>query len=667
MIRGVSVELLFPPCVDPRGPYLGMPCLAGFLRRAGIEVSMRDLSIEGLLDVIRPERVAALGGPRAERLAAAIPEALDILRGERFYDAHDFDRARVAIHETAMFVAGSLEIPVNYGITPSAYDVADRDWTRLDDLIAITADDRSNLFVDLFGRVIEELHRTKPVLVGVSIQNAQQIVPGLLLARRLKDAGFYTVIGGTVYTKFVKALSMRPAFFETFCSGLVVYEGETALVELHAQLLGARDFSKVPNYLYLEDGEVKITPTHVENVKDLPTPDFEGLPLDLYLAPEPALPILTGKGCYFNRCKFCDIPYINHISKKAYRVRAPEQVVEDVRVIMERHNCRHFVITDEALSPRLLLELADAFERRPEIPPRALVGYGRLEPGFTLETCKRLAKMGLKKLFFGLESASQVTMDHMDKGVDMADVVPVLKNCREAGIAFHLFSMIGHPEETEPLARETLQFLLDNVELIGHPENSWDVHRFSLDERTPYFEDRQLYGIKLNRKKGAPEKDFPLSAERDWTNGRGLPHERVDELIEEFYIALRAAYAAYHDHTLHLWPGFEEYTVQYATHYAGKKFLARTGLPTDDDPTVLRLKWSPALWVSAELDDQVTIETLRDNATVDRKLFEMLKPRVGTAAEILDALASPERPRAACRAAIRELLAASFLELQVVP
>jgi hypothetical protein len=509
------------------------------------------------------------------------------------------------------------------------------------------------------------LGKSAPLLVGVTITNAQQIVPGLLLARRLKAAGHYTVIGGTVYTKFVDALASRPAFFETFCDGLVAYEGETALLELIAQLEGSRDFSRVPNYLYLEKGTVKVTPPRVEDVSSLPTPDFDGLPLDRYLSPAPVLPILTGKGCYFNRCKFCDIPYINHISKKAYRVRSAEQVVEDVRVLAERYGSRHFVITDEALSPRLLLELAEAFEGS-SVPPRALVGYARLEPGFTRETCERLARMGIKKLFFGLESGSQVTMDHMDKGVRMSDVPVVLANCRAAGIAFHLFSMVGFPEETETLARETFQFFVDHVDIIDHPANSWDVHQFSLDERTPYFTDRDLYGITLLRAT-SDEHDFPLSAEREWTKSRGLPHSRVTELIEEFYRVLRGVYSAYHDHTLHLWPGFEEYTMQYATHYASKRFDFRTGLPREGDPTVCRLRWSPSVRVGEVVDQEIAIETFNSGGTMNARLFEKLGARQGTSAEILDAIEEPDQPREACRAAIRDLLAQGLLELDVVP
>jgi anaerobic magnesium-protoporphyrin IX monomethyl ester cyclase len=659
----MTVALLFPPCVDPRAPYLAMPSLAAFLRRAGIEVEMRDLNVEGLLDVVRPDRIARLAHSNAERLAAAIPDALEVMRGPRFYNPHEYDRARVAIHQAIRAAGDCLEIPVKCGITPIDYDVTGKRWSRLRDLIELTADDRANLFADLFRRVIDDLSRASTLLVGVSITNHQQIVPGLLLARRLKEAGLYTVIGGTVYTKFVDALATRPAFFETFCDGLVAYEGETALATLIEELRGSRDFSRVPNYLYLERGAVKVTPTRVEDVRALPTPDFDGLPLDRYLSPEPVLPILTGKGCYFNRCKFCDIPYINHISKKAYRVRSAEQVVLDVRVLAERYGARHFVITDEALSPRLLLELADAFEQS-SVPPRALVGYARLEPGFTPDACDRLARMGIKKLFFGLESGSQTTIEHMDKGVRMDDVVPVLKNCRAAGIAFHLFSMIGFPEETEALARETLQFFLDNVDVVDHPANSWDVHSFSLDERTPYFKDREIYGITLRPKVDA--EDFPISAGRDWANGRGISQERVTELIEEFYGVLRRAFSAYHDHHLHLWPGFEEYTMQYATHYAGKRFDFRTGLPREGDPTIYRLRWSPAVRVGDREGPDVAIESLRIKGTMDRRLFEKLGACEGTTSEILDSLEERDQPRDACRVALRELLSVGFLELDVV-
>lgn len=219
---------------------------------------------------------------------------------------------------------------VDYSTEPIHYDVRGTDVMRLADLAAATADPEANLFEAYYqSTLLPDLDHDRPDVVAVSILNLQQVIPGLTLARRLKDRGHFVVIGGTVYTKFLGELLQRPEFFTLFCDGLIAYEGETALLELVEQLAGARDFSRVPNFLYLDRaGRVTFTRYHVEDVNALPTPDFDGLPLDGYLAPAPVLPILTGKGCYFNKCKFCDIPFINHISKKAYRVRTPERVAE---------------------------------------------------------------------------------------------------------------------------------------------------------------------------------------------------------------------------------------------------------------------------------------------------------------------------------------------------
>jgi anaerobic magnesium-protoporphyrin IX monomethyl ester cyclase len=87
------------------------------------------------------------------------------------------------------------------------------------------------------------------------------------------------VIGGTLTTRFVERLTRLPEFFDLFANGVVAFEGETALAELLTQLQGARDFSKVPNYLYCTPSGVRLNRIHVEDLARLPTPDFEGLPL----------------------------------------------------------------------------------------------------------------------------------------------------------------------------------------------------------------------------------------------------------------------------------------------------------------------------------------------------------------------------------------------------
>ena len=182
-----------------------------------------------------------------------------------------------------------------------------------------------------------------------------------------------------------------PEFFQLFADGLVAYEGESALIELVAALKAGRDLSRVPNLLYLEGGQVVMNQTHVEDVERLPCPDFDGLPLADYLTPAPVLPLYVGKGCYFNRCKFCDIPYINHISPKAYRLRSAETIVDNLHQLRHRFGCSHFEFIDEALPPRTLEHLADALENSGQTDFN-FVGYARLEPAFTAQLCHQLAE-----------------------------------------------------------------------------------------------------------------------------------------------------------------------------------------------------------------------------------------------------------------------------------
>ncbi|MFO0722428.1 MAG: radical SAM protein [Myxococcota bacterium] len=600
--------LIYPPLTDPRAPQLALPSLAAVLRPAGIETELLDLNVTGVEAILSPQSLAAATA-RLERsqargldtvsgrlihlgeaLVERMPKAFATLRSPAFYDAAEYNAARSAITTGLELISAAAERPgVALNVAPIKYDLAGVDPSVLADLLTVTADPRANVFLEHWERAIfPALSARRPDLVGITITNRQQILPGLMLARALKSQGHYVVLGGAVYTKFQAQLAERPQFFQAFADGVVVYEGETALLELCRQLDGPRDFSKVPNYLWLDRDQVRVNSTYVEHVDQLPTPDFEGLPLDRYLVPEPVLPILAGKGCYFNKCKFCDIPYINIISPKNYRVRAPETIVADVAQLHQRFKARHFVITDEALAPKLLMRLADAFAAAPH-PRYAFTGYARLEEGFTPEVVGRMAEMGIRKIYFGLESASQKTQDHMDKGTKVSEAPAILKAFRDAEVAFHLFSIVGFPEETEADAEETFRFFLDHQEVVEFPANTFDIHPFGLELRTSYWDDRERFGIRA--RPGALERDFVIGLRgKEWINERGLSMEEAVRLIYGNYLPrLRQRYRRWHNTMEQLYPGFEEYAALYVDHWRGRTFPHRTSLPTDGSRFRLRL------------------------------------------------------------------------------
>jgi anaerobic magnesium-protoporphyrin IX monomethyl ester cyclase len=642
----MRVTLIFPPATDPRAPHLALPYLAAVLRRAGIKTQLIDADIKGLLALLHSESIAtnvlqlkdklrASRGPEAETLlrlvhrgevlAKDMPRALATLRDSHaFYDVHRFHDAREAILDAVELASVAAEQPIRYSLCPIQYDVEGVDEQRLGDLITATGDARTNLFESYWRReLFPALEAERPDLVGISIVNRQQILPGLTLARRLRARGLFVVIGGTVFTKFVSRLQRLPEFFDHFADGVVAYEGETTILELVSQLATGRDFAKVPNYLYRDGDRVRLGKTHVEDLDQLPAPDFDGLPLDEYLAPVPVLPILVGKGCYFNECKFCDIPFINHISKKPYRVRSPDKIAQDIVTLNDRFGCRHFVITDEALPPRLLDKLADELSQHRH-RDLSFTGYARLEPGFTPALCAKLADMGVRKLFFGLESGDQATLDHMQKGIRLENVQPVLSHCRDAGILFHVFSIIGFPEETEASARKTLRFFEDNVDVIDHPGNSFDLHPFGLELRTSYFAEAGRLGVRIPEE--LLQKEFVIGFRGGWSNTRGLSSAEVEQLVVSYNDVLRHTYSRYHNCPTHLWPGFEEYAVLYADHYRTRDFPFRTALPENGDVRPFVIGWNPSAAVTRQ-DGWVRVASRWKTIEIEDPAYRMLCAR----------------------------------------
>jgi radical SAM superfamily enzyme YgiQ (UPF0313 family) len=125
----------------------------------------------------------------------------------------------------------------------------------------------------------------------------------------------------------------------------IVFEGETALLELVNQLAGKKDFSKVPNLIYRQNGKVIVNqPFYSENVNQLPAPNYDGFPLDGYLSPEPVLPVQFSRGCYYKDCAFCALT----LDHQNFRQKEPGRTVEELEWLKQRYGTQHFSLPTSA-------------------------------------------------------------------------------------------------------------------------------------------------------------------------------------------------------------------------------------------------------------------------------------------------------------------------------
>lgn len=77
--------------------------------------------------------------------------------------------------------------------------------------------------------------------------------------------------------------------------------------------------------------------------------------------------------------------------------------------------------------------------------------------GLTQKEYNLMGKAGFRFILYGLESASQKTLDRINKGITPQDVVSAVKMAKKAGLEPHITCMVGYPWETKEEAEETVE------------------------------------------------------------------------------------------------------------------------------------------------------------------------------------------------------------------
>ncbi|KAB2837051.1 MAG: B12-binding domain-containing radical SAM protein, partial [Candidatus Brocadia sp.] len=393
----MKVLLLFPPSWHPSQPYLSLPSLTAFLRQNGVsDVVQRDINIE-LLDILLTEKtcreihqkildklrhidssgLSSCGAPFDQErrralihavetipaLAKKVEPAKHTLRSEGFYDLERYIESVSTIND-ALGVLSAFHYPssmtaINNDMRYSVYSSRE--------IFTALGDEEENIFLNLYkDHILASILEFSPTIVGISITSTSQIIPGLTLAKLIKDRNKDThiTIGGSVFTKLIENVKKIDGLF-SIVDSFIVFEGEHALLDLAEQVNGKRDFKKVRNLIYRDNNSIRINePFFAEDLNKLPTPDFDDLPLRLYHAPVSVLPVQTSRGCYYRKCAFCNL----HLDHRNFRLRRAELLLEDIRKLSQKYHTPYFFFTDESVPVNQLREISHGLlENKQEI------------------------------------------------------------------------------------------------------------------------------------------------------------------------------------------------------------------------------------------------------------------------------------------------------------
>ncbi|MBI5958921.1 MAG: hypothetical protein HY866_09315 [Chloroflexi bacterium] len=544
----MKIMLLFPPNWTPSMPHLALPTLTAYLRMHGVEVIQRDLNAE-VFDEILTRRymknaVARLRqdyGPNASRkppkrahpprerilwainegprLAAEVQKAKQVIRSRAFFDGPTSLKAFMTVIQ-CLEIASLPYFPASLHLQSyiSAYPV--------DNSAAILAgvkDEDHNIFLELYRHgILEDIRREKPDVIGISIPSMPQMLAGMTLGYLIKaEAGIdcHVTIGGPHITMLRDELPKVPALFDLFDSA-VVFDGEVPLLQLAEALAGDHDLSHVYNLIYKEGDEIRVNDRKPpEKIRDLPLPDFDGLPLDRYLACELVLPLLTARGCYYGKCAFCNVGYGE---PEAFSQLGAEQLATQMIALYEKYGASRIFFADEAVTPRNLRNLSPILEKANT--PIQWGGCVRFEKVISSDLLQSMGRGGCTMLLFGLESASEQVIQFMEKGTELEHMSRILHESHAAGIWNHTFFFFGFPGETIEFAQETVNFLYQHKPLI----HSAALGTFLMERDSPAHRFPSAYKVKRIIE---PE-DKDLAIYFDYEVEQGIDAHLADVVME---------------------------------------------------------------------------------------------------------------------------------------
>jgi radical SAM superfamily enzyme YgiQ (UPF0313 family) len=252
---------------------------------------------------------------------------------------------------------------------------------------------------------------------------------------------FVSLFGGPHPTYFPEMIATDGV--DVVCRG----EAEEAVVDLARALADQTDPRAIPNFWFKADGRVIENPVRplVQDLDALPLPDWGLSDAFPYCRAFPVKIFLASRGCPFT-CSFCYNPNFRDLyrGEKVYRVRRPENVVEEIaRCRAERRFSFAYLFDDTfGVDRAWLATFCRLYRERVGLP-----FYANLRADVvTGEAVRELAAAGLAYAGVGLESGSETTRaELLNKRVRDEDLVRAARLLTEHRVPFTTFNILGLP------------------------------------------------------------------------------------------------------------------------------------------------------------------------------------------------------------------------------
>jgi anaerobic magnesium-protoporphyrin IX monomethyl ester cyclase len=294
--------------------------------------------------------------------------------------------------------------------------------------------------------------------IGVYTNNYKNTADFAKMIKEL-DPKIPLIIGGP-HCIFFK----RQSLIDISCADISVeLEGEHVFPYLVRVFEGKKKLSDVHGIYYRENNKIKAgkSPQIIDNLDDLAFParhlvyryDYGNLPWG-YSFKKKFTSMITSRGCPFN-CRFCT-RYNNIVKDWGYRKRSADNVVREIQEINDKY--KSVAIVDD----NFLADIKRAhkiFDKLLETGTTLdLIITGARVDSADKDLYKKMKKVGVKYLCFGIESGNQDVLDFYNKKITLQQIQKAVHLAKEMNFTTQATFILGAPFETNKYIENTIKF-----------------------------------------------------------------------------------------------------------------------------------------------------------------------------------------------------------------
>lgn len=290
-------------------------------------------------------------------------------------------------------------------------------------------------------------------IIGFTL-NYGQLLPSLAIAKKIKELApeKKIVFGGSRVADLLGKKVMHAFEYIDF---VVSGEGENALFRLASNY---GNYKSIPQLIYREGDEVICNKSEViVDLNAIPIPSYDQFYQDLSLTSAEVqqyyqyygrLPVEISRGCWWNRCTFCNL----NIQHRCYRERNINRILQEIQWLSERYRMMDFQLIGNTL-PKIVYRVL--FEKLKNLGKDFSFFVEARAGQLTSVDYTLMKEAGFNMIQTGIESFSQNYLRKINKGVRVIDNIAVLKFCKENGIKNNYNLLVRYPNEETADFNET--------------------------------------------------------------------------------------------------------------------------------------------------------------------------------------------------------------------